>query len=182
MKKLLIFAMTTALAFSITACGASKTDSSTTETTTEKTEMANPWTETASSGDAAEGAGVGYFMVPEAGKEYENGLLGWDTFKYSEGIAEADGFIGAAELTVRKGLKQDTEDVSGDYNEYKYNWEEKIGDFTLKCYGNEEGKAKKTIWVSDNFSYSISVLGQGDESETFGLGSADIKALASEIQ
>ena len=99
-----------------------------------------------------------------------------------EGIAEADGAIGAAELTVRKGLKQDTDDVSGDYTEYALEWTVESDDWQVTCYGNEENKAMKAIWLSDNFSYSILVRGQGDIYDTYGLDEEAIDALVTMIQ
>ena len=38
------------------------------------------------------------------------------------------------------------------------------------------------IWTSDNFSYSIGVRGQGDESESFGLSEETMKLLVEDIQ
>ena len=84
--------------------------------------LANPWTEVATAEEAADGAGVGYFLVPEENMETTGGQVNWFCFQYMEHIAEADGGIGSAELTVRKGLKQDGEDVSGDYTEYTFAW------------------------------------------------------------
>jgi hypothetical protein len=39
----------------------------------------------------------------------------------------------------------------------------------------------KAIWMSDNFSYSIMVRGQGDLNDTYGLGEADIATLVGSI-
>ncbi|MBR2570893.1 MAG: hypothetical protein IKE30_02000, partial [Clostridia bacterium] len=92
------------------------------ESGAESVGMANPWTEVKTAEEAADGAGVGYFTVPEENTETTGGPVNWYGFQYMKGIAEADGAIGAAELTVRKGLKQDTEDVSGDCTEYALEW------------------------------------------------------------
>jgi hypothetical protein len=96
--------------------------------------------------------------------------------------------VGAAELTVRKGVNRpdhepgyDTADVSGDYNAYAHEWDVQAKDWKVKCFGNEEGKAMKAIWQSDNFSYSIMVRGQGDIHDTYGLGADDIVALVNAI-
>ena len=144
--------------------------------------MANPWSEAKNAEEAADGAGVGYFELPEDGFETSGGPVNWSSFRYMKGIAQADGGIGAAELMVRKGLKQDGEDVSGDYTEYKYDWTQEIGDFTLKCFGNEKGKTMRAIWTSDNFSYCIYVRGQGDIYDTYGLDAEAVAALVSAIQ
>ena len=144
--------------------------------------MANPWSDAVSAEAAAEGAEVGYFMVPES-KEYNDQMVYISNFRYMEHLAEANGSVGAAELVIRKGLKQESEDVSGDYTEYAYDWSFKSNDgFVINCYGNEEGKTMKAIWLSDNFSYSIFVRGQGDESDTYGLNEEMMKTLVELIQ
>ena len=40
----------------------------------------------------------------------------------------------------------------------------------------------KAVWLSDNFSYSITVRGQGDLYDTYGLGAEDVVALVTAIQ
>ena len=144
--------------------------------------MANPWAEADTPDEAAEGAGVGYFMVPEEDMETSGGPVNWYGFQYMEGIAEADGAIGAAELTVRKGLKQDTEDVSGDYTAYAFEWTQEVDGWEVSCFGNEEGRTMKAIWLSDNFSYSVMVRGQGDMYDTYGVDEDAISALVTAIQ
>ena len=144
--------------------------------------MANPWSEADSAEAAAEGAEVGYFTVP-ADKEYNGQMLNISSFRYMEHLAEAEGAIGAADFVIRKGLKQESEDVSGDYNDYAYSWSFKSNDgFDINCYGNEEGKTMKAIWLSDNFSYSFFVRGQGDEYDTYGLDEDMMKTLVELIQ
>ena len=144
--------------------------------------MANPWTKAETADEAAQGAGVGYFMVPEENMETTGGPVNWSGFQYMENIAEADGWVGTAELTVRKGLKQDTEDVSGDYTEYAFAWMQEVDGWQVSCFGNEEGRTMKAIWVSDNFSYSIMIRGQGDIYDTYGVDTEAIAALVAAIQ
>jgi len=176
-KKILAIALTAAVALCFTACGkAAETTTTQAETTEEQVGMANPWSDVASQDEAAEKAGVGYFTIPKSGTETADGTLTLDTFRYMEELAEADGTIGSASICIRKGLKQNSEDVSGDYNEYNYDWTETVGDFETKFYGNTEGKASKIVWVSDNFSYSIVITGQdGISEETY-------KAIVPEVQ
>ena len=40
----------------------------------------------------------------------------------------------------------------------------------------------KAVWVTDNFSYSIMVRGQGDEYETYGIEADALEALAGAIE
>ncbi|MBR0198859.1 MAG: hypothetical protein IJQ42_01665 [Oscillospiraceae bacterium] len=151
--------------------------------------MPNPWTEADSANAAAEGAGVGYLKLPEAGAEVIGGPIGWDNYRYMDLLAEANGYVGAAELTVRKGVNRpdhevsyDTADVSGDYTAYAYEWTIEAGGWQIHCFGNEEGRTMKAIWSSDNFSYCILVRGQGGLRNVYGLGSDDIAALVGAIE
>lgn len=145
--------------------------------------MANPWSVADNADDAAAGADVGYFMVPEHMSKYGDSVVYLEDFSYMEHLAEARGSIGSAELTIRKGLKQESDNVSGDYNTYAHSWsiESKDG-FVINCFGNEEGKTMKAIWQSDNFSYSLNVQGQGDESDTYGLSDDIMKLIVEDIQ
>lgn len=151
--------------------------------------MANPWSDVDSPQAAADGAGVGSFEVPADGTELKGGAIRWDVYRCMQLLAEAKGSVGSADLTVRKGVKNpaeevsyDTSDVSGDYNQYKESWTVQAGDWTVNCFGNEKGKTMKALWTSDNFSYSINVTGQGDDSDTYGLVDDDIIAIVNDVQ
>ena len=84
---------------------------------------------------------------------------------------------GATELVMRKGLRQDGEDVSGDYSEYKYAWTQTVGGTEVRCFGNTEGKTERALWLSDNFSYSFLVRDLDDESALVGLDADATAAL-----
>ena len=144
--------------------------------------MPNPWTEDESPEAAAQAAVVGYFDLPENGTDFEGGRLDWTTYRHMDSLAEADGDIGAATIVVRKGLKQNSDDVSGDYTEYAQEWTKEIDFFTVKCYGQVENKTMKAVWLSDNFSYSIVIRGQGDDAETYGISENDLENLVLAIQ
>ena len=189
MKRIATTLTAACMAFSLAACGASGSQQASStneeaaqEETAQSSELANPWTDVSTAEEAADGAGVGYFMVPEDDSQSSIGPINWYGYRCMEGIAQADGAIGAAELTVRKGLKQDTTDVSGDYETYAFEWTQEVDDWQVSCFGNVEGQMMKAIWVSDNFIYSIEVRGQGDLYDTFGLGAEDTALLVSGIQ
>ena len=152
------------------------------EVASESVGIPNPWTEDENAEAAAQAAVVGYFDLPENGTEYEGGRLDWMTFRHMDSLAEAEGNIGAAEIVVRKGLKQNSDDVSGDYTEYAHEWTQEVDYFTVKCYGQEESKTMKAIWLSNNFSYSIIIRGQGDDAKTYGISDSDIDSLVRAIQ
>ncbi|MBR3313770.1 MAG: hypothetical protein IKG18_06500 [Atopobiaceae bacterium] len=150
--------------------------------TREDVGLANPWSSAKTTEEAAEGAGVGYFQVPADSTEVDGTPLNWNGYQYMEHLAEADGTLGTAELTVRKGLNQESEDVSGDYNEYAEAWDLEADGWTVHCFGNEKGKASKAIWISDNFSYSITTRDKADPEVSYTLSDDAITALVSEIQ
>ena len=185
MKKLIALTAAALMAVSLAAC-TKKTEEAPAEEPAETTEqnagIANPWSDVDSAEAAAEGAEVGYFEVPEEGTEISGAPVSWTSFRCMEHLAEARGYIGTADLTVRKGLKQESDDVSGDYNEYKYSWTQEAGDWTVNCWGNEEGKMMKAVWLSDNFSYCILVRGQGDLVDTYGLDADAVETLVGAIQ
>ena len=121
--------------------------------------------------------------------EVVGGPIGWEFYRYMDLLAEANGYVGAAELTVRKGVNRpdhdvgyDTADVSGDYTAYAYEWTIEAGGWQIRCFGNEEGRTMKAIWSSDNFSYCILVRGHGGLRNVYGLGSDDIAALVGAIE
>lgn len=187
------FAIAVALALALTACASNSQDNVSTEDAEagETTSLANPWTSVETAQEAADGAGVGYFEVPADGTQSSIGPINWYGYQYMDYLAEADGAIGAAELTVRKGINAekapedvsyDGDDVSGDLTDYAYTWDMDVDDWKVTCFGNEDGKTMKAIWQSDNFSYSIMVRGQGDLYDTFGLGSDDTAAIVKAVQ
>ena len=175
MKKTVFALLTAILLLAVSVFGAAIAEE-------EAVGLANPWTEVETAEEAAEGAEVGYFMLPEENTETTGGEIHWFAYLYMEHLAEADGVIGSADLTVRKGLNQESEDVSGDLTEYAYTWTQTTEDWEVTCFGNEEGQVMKAIWLSDNFSYSIMVRGQGDIYDTYGLDAEAIEALVAAIQ
>ena len=193
MKRTIAIAAALTMALTLPACASNSQDAAKTDAseTGEATNIANPWNSVETAQEAAAGAGVGYFEVPADDTQSSIGPINWYGYQYMEYLAEADGAIGAAELTVRKGINAerapedvsyDGNDVSGDYTEYAYTWDMDVDDWKVTCFGNEDGKTMKAIWQSDNFSYSIMVRGQGDTSDTFGLGAEDTAALVKAVQ
>ena len=98
-------------------------------------EKANPWTAAATAEEAAAGAGLDVFEVPD-GVNTGLGPVAPLSFGYREGVAEADISAGAVEMRARKGLTSVYEDVSFDENAYNYEWSREIGSTVVKCCGN----------------------------------------------
>ena len=180
MKKIMILALALLMLLSLTACGSKNTEEP--AAGGESVGLPNPWTEAASAEEAAKGAGVGEFVLPENATETTGGRVDWMSFRYMKDLAQADGGIGSAELTARKGVKHsEAEDVSGDYTSYKYGWSQEVDGTTVNCYGNEEGHMMKALWESGDFAYSLVVRGQGDIHDTYGIDALAVEALVRAI-
>ena len=146
--------------------------------------MANPWSDVDSAEAAAEGAGLETFMVPDGEAQISLGEVNVTQYRCMKGIAEAVVEFPAVEMTIRKGDKSGEMaegDISGDYGEYKYDWTQNIKGLEVKCFGNREGEATKTIWSVDDMDYSITVLGLGGD-EDYGLSPDDLNSLINGIQ
>lgn len=192
MKKIAVL-ITTAIALTfalmMAACSpAASTTSSSSGSSSAQTGIANPWSDAATAQEAAEGAGVGEFNLLAENTMVENGPVNWDSYHFMEGIAQADGYVGAGLMSVRKGLpsaaveKVDgVNDISGDYNEYDHSWELDANGTTIHCYSYEEGRTMKAIWESSDYCYAMLLRSQGDDEYKFGLGDNDIKTIASSI-
>ena len=146
--------------------------------------MANPWSEAASLEEAAAGAGLDGFSIPE-GAEISLGAIEPSVFRYMDGMAETKVEFPAVEMTIRKGLASKADvgegDISGDYNEYANTWTQNIKGLEVTCFGNREGEATKTIWQVDDTCWSINVLGLGGDTD-YGLSADDLNSLINGIQ
>ncbi len=173
----IVLAIIMAMAFVFTGCGSSE------ETSEEEAGMPNPWSTAESLDEAAQGAGLDGFEIPE-GTEISLGKIEGSEYRYMETIAEADIEFPAVEMTIRKGTREyeiAEGDISGDYGEYKHDWTMNIKGLEVKCFGNREGEATKTIWNVGDIGYSITVLGLGGDDD-YGLPEEDLKTLISGIQ
>lgn len=174
----IILAVVMAMAFALTACGESEETSE-----TEEVGMPNPWSTADSLDAAAEGAGLDGFTIPE-GTEISLGKVEVTEYRYMDTIAEALIEFPAVEMTIRKGTREyeiAEGDISGDYGEYKYDWTMNIKGLEVKCFGNREGEATKTIWNVDDIDYSITVLGLGGDDD-YGLPEEDLNTLINGIE
>lgn len=146
--------------------------------------MANPWSDVDSAEAAAEGAGLDTFMVPDGEAEISLGEVKVTQYRCMKGMVEAVVEFPAVEMTIRKGDKSGEMaegDISGDYSEYKYDWTQNIKGLEVKCFGNRDGEATKTIWSVDDMDYSITVQGLGGD-EDYGLPADDLNSLINGIQ
>ena len=144
--------------------------------------MANPWSMAASAEEAAKGAGLDFFGVPQSGTKLSSAPLdGWE-FSYMDGMAQAQGSAGAAPITIRKSTETDREMLTGDYTEYAHEWTQNIKGLVVNCAGNEEGRSSRTWWTVGDIGYCILAIAQGDDPTAFGLGADDISSMVNAIQ
>ena len=145
--------------------------------------MINPWSNAATADEAATGAGVGDFTLPDNRTDTTAGPIFFDSYFYMDGIAEAQGSIGAASMIVRKGLVSLFEegDISGDWTDYSYVWYTTAGDTDVTCRGNEDGQAMLISWTDGDYCYSIMIRGQGDIYDTYGLADEAVAELVGVI-
>lgn len=144
--------------------------------------MANPWSDAGTLAEAAEGAGIDGFSIPEEA-EISLGEVKLTQARYMDGLAEAVVEYPAVEMTIRKGNASVAEDgdISGDYNEYANTWTQNIKGLEVTCFGNREGDATKTIWKVDDTCYSITAYGLGGDTD-YGLSADDLNSLINGIQ
>lgn len=143
----------------------------------EAAELANPWHDAASAEEAAQGAGLEAFPVPE-GEIADLGPIYEVEYRYMDGMAEARLQLAASVVTVRtaKIAEGDFFDISGDYNTYAYEWTEYIANTPIACAGNREGDSIKTYWGEDNIAHSIVAQGGGGDAD-FGLNVERLTAI-----
>ena len=164
------------LLITFTACSKNKADES-----GRNVGMPNPWSDVSTSEEAADGAGIDSFSAAE-GVEISLGTVKPEVYRYMDGMAEARIPIAAVDMIIRKA-RPDTGtkgDISGDYNEYNHFWNMEIDGAEVKCFGNREGEATKTIWTSGKYCYCILAYGAGGDDD-FGLSKADLETLVKAI-
>ena len=115
--------------------------------------IANPWTTVASAEEAAKGAGLDGFTVPDAPAI---GDTVWQapTFSYTTDVAQVNWDAGAADAYARKSKNLSGQGLSGDYNAYSF---EAVTEVTIdgqavevNCSGVEDDVISECAW-SGNF-------------------------------
>ena len=178
MKKSLALVFVFVLALALAGC-ASGGSSSSSDASSSETEIANPWTEVDSAQAAAEGAGIESFEVAD-----NLGLSDLEfasvSYRYMDGIAEADFDGGAFKVTVRKSTKYTGQELSGDYTEYPEQWVVMLKDLGINCQGYERDKASSLEWSRGRANYSVVFTGLGGEN--MAITDSDIIALPANVK
>ena len=172
MKKILLMSV---LCLAIIACGKKEeTKQETAETTNviqkESTQIPNPFVEVKNLDEASKIAGF-TLEVPETYEDYKQQVIQAIENDMIEVIylEEESGYEG---LRIRKA--KGTDDISGDYNEYKNVETVKVGDYDV----TEKSDGKNifvTTWTDGTYSYAIDI----DRAE---LSKEDIENLISNIK
>ena len=138
------------------------------------------WKEVATAEEAAEGAGLGSFNVPE-GIKTTMGTIVPLSYSYIDGAADADISVDNVDLHFRKGLVSGYDDVSFDKTIYFHDWTREVGGTVVKCYGNRDGEAIKTVWTDGKYVYALLVNGAGEDQD-YGLLVPDVEALVNAVK
>lgn len=154
MKKILLMSV---LCLAIVACGKKEeakqeTAETTNVTQKESTQTPNPFVEVKNLDEASKIAGFS-LEVPETYEDYKKQVIQAieddmiEVIYYDEN-SEHEG------LRIRKA--KGTDDISGDYNEYKDVETVKVGDFEIIEKGSE-GNISVATWNNGTYSYAIDV-------------------------
>ncbi len=154
MKKILLMSV---LCLAIIACGKKEeTKQETAETTNviqkESTQIPNPFVEVKNLDEASKIAGF-TLEVPETYEDYKKQVIQAIENDMIEVIylEEESGYEG---LRIRKA--KGTDDISGDYNEYRNVETVKVGDYDVTEKG-DEGNIFIATWTDGTYSYAIDV-------------------------
>ena len=199
MKKVLVVVAAAALALALAGCGsnaasssansasASSESASASSSASSESTQTLTWTEEKTAENAAKTAGIDELIVPKAGTKISLGDLGEWAYYSADKMAEADGGAAAAEIVIRKSIGNgDNTAGSGavtgagrDLSEATYaaEWSVDMDGTDVRCYGSKKGTVSKAIWEDGKYSYSILVLGQGDNWQEFGVPEDDIAVL-----
>ena len=143
------------------------------------------WTEAATAEEAAKGAGLD--SLPDLnGTKTSMGVrgeMGAITYRYMDGVAQVFCPVAAVEMSVIKGrIPCGVDgDISLDATPYKYEWTKEIDGQEVKCFGNREGEATKTIWSAGDYNYAFVAYGAGGDDD-FGLREEDLVTMVQAVK
>lgn len=145
--------------------------------------MANPWKDAATAQDAAAEAGMDSFSVPDGYDAGGLGRLEKPEFRSTQGIVEAAYHVRGGDLFIRKGIgvfaDGEEHDLSGDYTEQPVEWQADNLGIAVRCWGPEDGRARRAVWDSGEVSYSILLV--PDEGGNATIARNDLMPLVLEV-
>lgn len=167
MKKITSFIFCIILILSITACGNNKKEPEVTSSESETVQLPNPFRECQSLEEASELAGF-EISVPDTVGEYSQRIIRAMSNEMIEVLYRIPD--GAGQITIRKA--PGSNDISGDYNQYKEINETSVGELQVTMKGDNE-KISIATWAVKDYSFSVS--------STDGLDSSAMEKLISSI-
>lgn len=166
-KKIILTLACAAMALSFTACGNSAKDTtaissnasaSEADTKNENTQIANPWADCDTLKDAEKITGFS-FEIPEAIDGYSVVAVRALEDQMIEVIYQrADN--SEESVILRKG--RGTEDVSGDYNEYRESKQTTVREYQVTEKGND-GNVMLATWTDEGYAYSVGTSGMNED-------------------
>ena len=143
------------------------------------------WTQAATAEEAAKGAGID-FLADLNGTQTTMGVLGEMgaiTYRYMDGVAQIFCPVAAVDMSVIKGkIPCGVDgDVSLDSTAYKFEWTQDVDGQEVKCFGNREGEATKTIWTAGDYNYAVVAYGAGGDDD-FGLRTEDVVTMVNAVK
>ena len=155
----------------------------TTEAAGEDGEQTN-WTDAATAEEAVQGAGIDAVadMNGTVISLGELGTMGDVTYKYMDGAVQVSCPAAAVEMFVIKAKASTVNgDASFDATEYAHEWTQDVDGQEVKCFGNREGEATKTIWTAGDYSYAVLAYGAGGDDD-YGLGAEDVAIMVNAVK
>jgi hypothetical protein len=100
-----------------------------------------------------------------------------------DGVVQTFCPAAAVEMSFVKGkIPSGTDgDVSLDNTPYKYEWTQDVDGQEVKCFGNREGEATKTIWSEGDYNYAVVAYGAGGDDD-FGLCAEDVATMVNAVK
>lgn len=143
------------------------------------------WTQVKTAEEAAKGAGLDS-LADLGGTQTSLGVLGEQgeiKYRYMDGIAQIFCPVAAVEMSVVKGRvpSGDNGDVSMDGTAYAHEWTQDVDGLEVKCFGNREGEATKTIWTAGDYNYAVMAYGAGGDDD-FGLSAEDVAVMVNAVK
>ena len=138
------------------------------------------WTEVKSVMDAAQGAGINGFGVPEnvsvGGAPFSN-----PQYAYGEGVAQVTYNQDYASLIVRKADASHASSISDrNPSEFEHTWKQSVSDVDVTCYGAFEGLATLVTWTDSGSEYGITYR-EADGEEGGGMYEEDVESLVDSV-
>ena len=143
------------------------------------------WTQAATAEEACEGAGLDTVADLNGTKTTLGvlGEMGEIKYRYMDGIVQTFCPVAAVDMCVNKGRipSGSDGDISMDSTAYKNEWTQNVNGQEVKCFGNREGEATKTIWTAGDYNYAILAYGAGGDDD-FGLNAEDVATMVNAVK